>query len=206
MTSIDENIIILSKAVLSDQNSSAEQILADARGKADEIRKHAQERAAIEREKILEKAREEAERLRSQAVAITQLKARTMELDEREKIIESVFEIAGQKLASVQDSAGYDLLIQNLLREALSQLGASSAKVRADQQTSKVLSAALFEKLAINLKIHIELGEPLGKGAGVIVETTDGRRQYDNTFETRLKRLQDTLRSPVYHILMGETL
>ena len=52
----------------------------------------------------------------------------------------------------------------------------------------------------------MKLAHPLEKGTGVVVETHDGHLQYDNTLETRLNRLQNLLRSPVYHLLMGETI
>ena len=61
-------------------------------------------------------------------------------------------------------------------------------------------------RVSRDMKVKAKLGEPLKQGTGLIVETEDGRRQYDNTLETRLGRLQDTLRSPVYHLLMGEAL
>jgi len=206
MTSVDENVKILSRAVLSDVNSNAEQILAEARTKAGEIRVRAQEQAEAERARILDQAKVEAERVRSQAVAITQLKARTMELEQREKIIENVFETARQNLASVQDGSGYEQITQLLLREALNQLGAPAARIRADESTRKFLTSGMLDKISAELKIQLTQGETLKKGVGVIVETVDGRRQYDNTLETRLKRIQDTVRSPVYHILMGEPL
>jgi len=36
------------------------------------------------------------------------------------------------------------------------------------------------------------------------VSAADGKLNYDNTLETRLNRLQGTLRASVYKILMGE--
>jgi len=204
MTATDENVKILSRAVLGEVRDSAEKTLTEARLKADHIRKQALEQAASERAKIMEQAALEAERVRSQAVAITQLKARTLELEQREKLLVNVFETARQKLPELQKAAGYDQIAERLLREALKQLGAASVKVLADQETQKALSTDLLEKISSETKIKIGLGETLAQGIGVIVETEDGRRQYDNTLETRLKRMQDTLRTPVYHILMGE--
>ncbi len=52
--------------------------------------------------------------------------------------------------------------------------------------------------------VRLRAGEPLARGTGVVLETPDGHRRYDNTLETRLARMQDGLRAPVYHILMGE--
>lgn len=206
MKATDENINVLSHAVLSDVRGDAEQILADAKAKAEEIRKQAAEEAAAERAKILEKAAVEAERVRSQAIATTQLKARTMELEQRENLLNNVFETAQQKLSSAHNSSDYEKTANLLLREALTQLGASAALVRADATTQKFYTTSALEKLSKELEVKIKLGEPLSQGMGVVVETEDGHRQYDNTLETRLKRMRDTLRSPVYHILMGEAL
>jgi V/A-type H+-transporting ATPase subunit E len=204
MKSTDENIKGLSQAVLNDAHSDAEQILADAKAKAEEIRKQAAEQAAAERTKILEKATVEADRLRSQAVATTQLKARTTELAEREKLLNEVFEKAGQKISAADKNADYEKTANLLLREALTQLGTTAAVVHVDKATQKFLSTSTLEKLSKELNVKIKLGEPLSEGLGVVVETEDGHRQYDNTLETRLKRMRDSLRSPVYHILMGE--
>jgi len=200
----DENIKVLSHAVLSDVRGDAEQVLAEARAKADAIRAQAAEDAAAARAKIMEKAATDAERVRSQAIATTQLKARTMELEEREKLLNNVFQSAQEKLASVQQSRDYEKIAQGLLHEALTQLGTDTANVHADKATAKFFTNSLIESLSKELKVKIQLSEPLAKGMGVIVETADGHRQYDNTLETRLKRMRDALRSPVYHILMGE--
>jgi len=206
MKTTEEDIKALSRAVISDARGDADQNLTDARAKADAIRKQAEQDAAAERDRILQKASQEAARLRGQAVASAQLKARTTELEQREKLLAQVFETARQQLSSVQKSTDYEKTAQRLLNEALVQLGADKVKVRADATTQKLFSAAVLEKISKELKIEAKLGEPLEKGTGVIVETEDGRRQYDNTLETRLARLQDTLRSPVFHLLMGEPL
>lgn len=206
MISTDENIKMLSRAVLGEARADAEKILAEAKAKADELRKQAQVQANAERAKILDQACSVADRVGRQGIAIAQLKARTMELEQREKLIKNVFETARQKLDSVQSRADYEKITQHLLREALSQLGALSARVRADPETQKLITSAMLKTISTDLKMQIQLGEPLKQGTGLVVETDDGRRQYDNTMETRLKRLKDTLRGPVYHLLMGENL
>lgn len=204
MKPTDDNIKGLSSAVLSDVRGNAEQALTDAKAKAELIRKQAADQAAAERAQIMAKASVEAERIRSQAIATTQLKARTQELEEREALLNSVFDAAAEKLTTVQKSSDYEKTAQLLLREAVVQIGANVVKVHADQATGKFITHSVIEKLAKELNIKIQIDEPLAKGTGVVVETEDGHRQYDNTLETRLKRMRDTLRAPVYHILMGE--
>jgi vacuolar-type H+-ATPase subunit E/Vma4 len=56
------------------------------------------------------------------------------------------------------------------------------------------------------LNVQIEMADALVKSSGVLVETTDGHLQYENTLDDRLNRLENELRSPVYHILIGEAL
>jgi V/A-type H+-transporting ATPase subunit E len=206
MKSPDENIKVLSHAVLSDVREDVERAVSEAKAKAENIRQNAKERAEAERSRILEQANRETDRVRSQAVAVAQLKARTMQLEQREKLLDSVFSTARQKLTAMQRDSDYERVAERLLREALTQLGASTVKVRADQTTQELFTTSMLEKLSKDLKVSIQLEEPLEQGTGVIVETIDGHRQYDNTLETRLKRMQDSLRTSVYHILMGETI
>jgi vacuolar-type H+-ATPase subunit E/Vma4 len=47
-------------------------------------------------------------------------------------------------------------------------------------------------------------GENLEEGTGVVVNAAGGKLHYDNTLETRLSRMQGSLRSSVYKVLMGE--
>ena len=206
MKATDENIKVLSSAVLRDVRGDADQILADARTKADEIRRRAQEQAEAERAQILEQATVETDQIRGQVVATNQLKARTMQLEQREKLLEEVFNTVKQRLPSVLRGSDYEKIGQRLLREAITQLGVSTVIVRADSETLKSLSTRVLEDISKETGMQIRLGDPLEKGLGVVAETEDKRRQYDNTLETRLRRMQDTLRSSVYRILMGEAL
>ena len=192
--------------MLGDAKKEAEQILADAKAKTDAIRHKTEEKAAAERAQILERANQEADRLRGQVVATTQMKARTMELDHREKLLDKVFKTAHQQLADVVKRSDYNIIAQRLLHEALTQLNPPNAKIRADKITQGFLTQPVLDEISKELNIRLSLGDPLTKGIGVFIETEDGHLQYDNTLETRLSRLQNGLRPPVYRILIGETL
>jgi len=207
MKSVEENIEALSRAMLSEAKAEAELIKTDAQAKADAIRQKAQAQTAGERSEILDRARQEAERLRGQVVATTQMKARTLELDHREKLLQSVFTSALQELHSVEQWNNYQEIALSLVREALLQLNSNKMKIRVDEYTKKFLTDQVLEEISKELKVHVSFGKPLDlQGTGVIVETDDGHLQFDNTLETRLTRLQNTLRSPVYRILIGETI
>jgi vacuolar-type H+-ATPase subunit E/Vma4 len=205
MRADEETIEALKRAIFRDVQDEAGQIQADGKEKAEAILKRAEEQAELERKQILERARQEAERLRGQVIASAQLKARTLQLEHREKLLEKAFQGARERLGSLQKRSDYDKIAVQLLREAVVQLNASEAHIRADARTQKILDGAM-EGLSKELNFKPSVKETLEQGTGVIVETADGHLHYDNTLETRLERLKDSLRSPVHQVLMGEKL
>ncbi len=206
MVPVDGNMDSLTQAVLSEARTEADQVIANAREKADGIHKRAEQEAENERKEILERARQDAERLHRQAIATAHIQARTQQLENREKLLEKVFTAAQQQLPSVQQWSDYDKLVRHLLKEAIQRLGAPLVLVQADPTTLQCLTKEVQDQIAKELHVELRMKEPLKQGIGVIVETEDGRRRYDNTLGTRLNRMQDALRNPVYHILMGESL
>lgn len=199
-----QDIEMLERAILTEVRDEAEQIKAEAKEKADAIRKRAQEQAEAERKTILDRAREEADRLRGQAVATAQLKARSLQLTHREQLLERVFKSVKEKLPEVQNRPDYDEIVAMLLREALTQLRVNKAEVRGDEVTHKILRRGALREVSKDLNGEFKDGDVLEEGTGVVVDAADGKIHYDNTLETRLNRLQGTLRSAVYQMLIGE--
>ncbi len=202
----DDNIQRLSREIIQQAEADAEKILAEAKVKAEQIRNHAQEVIAADKKRILEQAKNDADRIRGQAIATAQLNARTLILESREKLLVSVFESSMEKIPSVQNYSDYPAIVENMALEAITQLNVKKVILHADKVTNDLLKDSVLKKISTKFDGTIELGEPLKKGTGIIAETADGHLNYDNTLETRLRRLEGELRSPVYHLLMGETL
>ncbi len=205
MMKATENSETLSQAILSEAQAEVETILAGARAKADGILQQAQEKAAAERKAILERGAQEAARLRGQAVATAQLKARALELEHREKLLNEVFDAARGRLPAITAAPTYPQLAGRLLAEAVSALKVSQVKIHTDPLTAAVLTPEVLEALSRDLQVEIVVGEPLAQNTGVVVESSDGHMNFDNTLENRLSRLQGTLRFPVYQLLVGES-
>ena len=204
MRPAEENVELLSRAILKEAEVDAQQLREEAEAKADAIRQRAQEEAEKVRQEILERAQQEADRLRSQTVASAQLKARTMQLEHREKLLDRVFHTAQEKLPEVQKRPDYDQLAAKLLREALMQLRVKKAEIRADKRTQELLEKQVLNEISGELKGEFTIGETLEEGTGIVVNAADGKLHYDNTLETRLERLQGTLRASVHKVLTGE--
>jgi V-type H+-transporting ATPase subunit E len=205
MAPVDESIEMLSQAVMREAQSQAEQVLSRAKEDARKIMEDAQDQADAERKAILERASQDEERTRRQMIASAQIKARTLQLKKREEILDKVFGEANQQLSSLQQWSDYDRIILYLLREALMSLQTDSAMIQADKETLQYLTDHALEEISKELNVKVQVKGPLNQGIGVIVETEDGRRRFDNTLETRLNRMKDALRAPVYRILVGET-
>ena len=199
-----QDIEMLERAILTEARDEAEQIKAEAREKAEAIRKRAQEQAESERNAILERAKQDADRLRGQAVATAQLKARSAQLTSREQLLDGVFQAVKEKLLEIQKRPDYDAIAAMMLREALTQLSVTKAQIRADEATQRSLKKGALDEISKELKGEFTLGDVLEEGMGVVVDAADGKIHYDNTLETRLNRLQSTLRSSVYQMLTGE--
>lgn len=201
MKTVAEDIELLEQAIMLEAKDEAEQLQVEAKEKADAIRKRAQAEAESEAKAILDRAKQEADRLKSQATATVQLKARSAQLEAREKLLDSVFEEVKKQLDGVKKRSDYAEIVKSLTREALTQLNAKEAEIRADESTQKVLK---LDEVAKELNGKFTSGAKLDEGTGVLVSASGGKLNYDNTLETRLSRLQGTLRSSVYKVLMGE--
>ena len=203
MKSEAEDIEMLARAIMLEAEAEAAELQVEAKQKADSVRKRAQEQAESEARVILDRARQDAERLRSQSVATMQLAARSTQLESREKLLDAVFDAAKKQLEAVKKRPDYAEIAARLLREALSQLRVNKAEVRADETTQKSLKKTIDE-LAKEMNAEFAMGTALSEGTGVVVDAADGKLHYDNTLETRLSRMQSTLRSAVHKVLMGE--
>jgi V/A-type H+-transporting ATPase subunit E len=199
-----QDIEMLSRAVLTEARDEAEQIKAEAREKAEAIRKRAQEQAEQERKAILDHARDDAERLRGQSAATAQLKARSLQLTHREQLLERVFKTVRERLPEVQKHPDYEQIATQLLREALVQLRVNKAQIKADKTTQTILEKSALREISRELNGQFTSAGLLEEGTGIIVDAADGKLNYDNTLETRLQRLEGTLRAAVYKILTGE--
>jgi vacuolar-type H+-ATPase subunit E/Vma4 len=199
-----QDIDMLARAILAEARDEAEQVKAEAQQKAEAIRKRAREQAEQERKAILDRAREDAERLRGQGVATAQLKARSVQLTNREQLLDRVFKTVRERLPELQKRPDYQEIAAQLLREALVQLRVNKAQVRADKATQSILEKKALNELSKELNGQFTSAGVLEEGTGIIVDAADGKLNYDNTLETRLQRLEGTLRAAVYKMLIGE--
>lgn len=202
---IDESIQELSRAVMNEAKTNAEKIKAEAIEKAALIQQEAQNKANMEREQKIALAKKEAAGIKKQQVASMKLKAQMLWIDRREKMLDNVFSVARERIVNITQWTNYEDIAVQLVKEAVENLQCTEARIFADSKTLSILTEKKLQTIAKEMNYKLVLGDELKEGTGIVVESMDGHRQFDNTFEARLDHLQDSLRAPVYHVLLGET-
>jgi vacuolar-type H+-ATPase subunit E/Vma4 len=117
-----------------------------------------------------------------------------------------VFAEAHERLPHLVERPDYRDVVFALVREAVIRLNTAELLVRMDTATRRILTDATLDQVSREMGVELQAGDPLEHGVGVVVETPDGHRRYDNTLDSRLTEMQQPLRAPVYHLLMGEDL
>ena len=195
----------LRETIMTEAKRDRQRILSTAQGQVDEIREQAESDATSERDRIVETAEVKAARIKREAVGSAGLEARAFKTRRRESLIQCVFDEALERLANPSELEDYKSVVEGLVAEASEHLGGLDVvKVSGDKATLDLMDREFLDNLGEVIGYHIEVGEPLLEGTGIILESPDGRLRYDNTFQTRLSRMRSALRASVYRILMGE--
>jgi vacuolar-type H+-ATPase subunit E/Vma4 len=170
----------------------AERIAATAGAEADALR------AAAHKEGV-ERGQRQAARL----LAAAEAKSRREWLLERETLIEEAITRARSQLQRFTQMPGAREILIELIREGLRVLPSEPVRVSVPEGCQQLLDEAAAASLAADgRKIHVET-DPVLAG-GVILETLDGRRRFDNSFDARIRRAAKRLRRLAADTLFGE--
>jgi V/A-type H+-transporting ATPase subunit E len=194
----------LEEAVMEEAQERAREILSDAQDRAEQLRQHNERDVEAKRAAIVRRAEAKAEALRNDAAAEGHLQAQNYKLKHRESLLDRVFDQVHKRLVSLVERDDYLDLVEAFIREAVVRLEEEAVRVRTGQRTDAILDDAALDALTEDLGVTLKRGEPLPDCEGVLIETLDEHRQYDNTLDSRLDRMQEELRAPVFHLLMGK--
>jgi vacuolar-type H+-ATPase subunit E/Vma4 len=184
--------------ILNDAKRKAERTLTRAKRDAAKAHEQAADEQKTEREQALARATERADARCRAILATVSQEVRQRRLRARENIIEQCLDEA---LAGAAGLSGDDAKtsLGGLLAEAVQALGPGEAVVRVRPEDAAAISAEFLSSLGVDpATLTVQTDESLG--GGVIVESADGRRQFDNTYATRRERLREQLRT----LLAGE--
>jgi V/A-type H+-transporting ATPase subunit E len=199
-----QGVDALRQAILNQARSQARDLLRSAQAVVQSVRQQAEEEAETTRQEIVGRARRETALEKQRLISAARLEVRRRLLAQREEHIATVLSAAREQLAELRRSPDYAGVLRHLIVEAASALGGGELVASGGEPETALLKESLLAEIASELERETTLrrGELLrDTTGGILVERADGRMRYDNTFDGRLARSRDQLRSEVYRIL-----
>jgi len=195
-----ENLNKIVSKIRKDAQAEASKIIEKARKQAEEIRREAEREAEKKYSEMISSYQREAEQEKQRIVANAKLKARKIVLDAREEVISEAFSEAVERLKNLPRDKYREVLL-NLIKEGVEAIQ-GDAEVLLRKEDSRLITSTMLKELSSELGFQIKKSkERISAIGGVVVRSSDGRIEVDNTFETRLERQKDELRKEVAKVL-----
>jgi vacuolar-type H+-ATPase subunit E/Vma4 len=201
---------VLQQEILSDGRRRAERIIQAARAQADKAL--ADRRAAVEAEVagVVAEGRRRAERRADMVLRTVDQEVSRRKLAAREALIQEVLEQARKELEGLSGDRYGELAVE-LAESAIRGMCATDFLVQVVAPDENGLNVnALADRIVSGLaregrRVSLRAEGLSGGSKGVIVLSADGRLRWDNTIESRLRRLRRQIRARVAPILLEES-
>lgn len=170
------------------------------------------ERAKQNAKRILTEAKEEAQRIkqaeiakvtaglegeRSKVLNIARLAVKKEVIRAKEEVIQEVFSETENRLKRLGESSDYPRILESLILETLQDVE-GKIKVEVDKKDLS-LAKSILDKKGIDYSLE---ADPSSR-AGIQVTTEDGRITITNTFDSRLEKVRQFLKSEITTVLFG---
>ena len=214
----DEGVDKIISHIEAEAEKEISEILLKAQAEADKIRKAAQEKAEREAERILSNGKRVASLEGQRIIAETRIDVRRKKMDAQEEAIAASFEEAKKALAELAEKGKRDNLVYkdimfDLIASASEVVAGNKLELVFNQRDSKTFNKEMLREASelvkkrsgrdISLALTDETIQHLG---GVVVRDMEKQVEVDNTLETRLNRLKESIRVDVAKILFGDRL
>src|ERR1700756_2093367 len=199
-----ESLEKLQNRILSDARLKAEEIIKDTQTKAQHILEEAKQRAQRESEELIAKANVEAENIRRSILSAKVRVNRLRILDEKNRIVQEIIRSVEDQLSSIAKSNHFEDTAQRFVTEAVKAVDSDQPIVTigfkdATKKNLDGISKALPKggKLVIDEK-------PIDVFGGVVATDPEGKVVFNNTFKSRLERLDNQLLTLISSTVFGE--
>ncbi len=212
----DEGVDKIISHIEAEAEKEISEILLKAQAEADKIRKAAQEKAEREAERILSNGKRVASLEGQRIIAETRIDVRRKKMDAQEEAIAASFEEAKKALEELAEKGKRDNLVYkdimfDLIASASEVVAGNKLELVFNQRDSKTFNKEMLREATelvkkrsgrdISLALTDETIQHLG---GVVVRDMEKQVEVDNTLETRVNRLKESIRVDVAKILFGD--
>src|SRR5947209_12049410 len=201
---MSESLEKLQNRILSDARQKAEETIKYAKAKAQQILEEARQRAQKESEEIITKANLEAESIRRSILSSKVRVNRLRILDEKNRIVQNIIHGVEDRLSSISKSEQFEETAQRFVTQAMKAVDTDQPVVRIGcRDISKRNLDGISRILPKGGKLVID-EKPIEDLGGVVATDPEGRVVFNNTFKSRLERLDNQLLTLISSTVFGE--
>jgi V/A-type H+/Na+-transporting ATPase subunit E len=194
----------LQNRILSDARQKADETIKEAEAKAEQILEEAKARAKREADETIAKTNIEAESIRrsilSSKVRVNRLKI----LDEKNRIVQHVISSVEERLLGIADTPEFAEIAKHFISEAVNAVDSEQPVINLGfKEASKKSLDSITNSFSKNSKVVFE-DQPIEGLGGVIASDSEGRVKFNNSFKSRLERLDSKLLTLISATIFGE--
>jgi vacuolar-type H+-ATPase subunit E/Vma4 len=197
----------IKEEILKDARAKADKILAKARSTEEAILLGAKNKALDYYNTAIAEAQTRAEQEKKRIFGNLPLEEQRIVRRARENVIEKAIQEALQ-IISLGEKFDYPASLKLLIMEGALALGEDVIICRIRKEDQQILSEAFVKSIQDEIstqshnkaKIRIVVDEGQRR-AGVILESADSRKVFDNTYHARFKRMKDEIRLKIAELL-----
>lgn len=193
----------LQNRILSDAKQKADEIVRDGEEKAEQILEEARARAKRESDEIITKANLESEAIRRSILSSKVRANRLKILDEKNRIVQNVLANVEDRLAGIAESPEFAKTAQRFVAEAVKAVDSDHPIVTLGFKGASKKNLDSISNAAKNGKIVFE-DKPIDELGGVIATDSEAHVLYNNSFKSRLERLDNQLLTLISATIFGE--
>jgi vacuolar-type H+-ATPase subunit E/Vma4 len=194
----------LQNRILSDARLKADETIKEARAEAQHLLEEGRQRAQKESDEIIAKANVEAESIRRSILSSKVRVNRLRILDEKNRIVQDIIHDVEDQLSSIAKSEQFEDTAQRFVAEAVKAVDSDQPIVRIGfKNATKKNLDGISRVLPKGGKLVID-EKPIDEFGGVVATDPEGRVVFNNTFKSRLERLDNQLLTLIASAVFGE--
>ncbi len=201
---MSESLDKLQNRILSDAKLKADAIVRDGESNADRVLSEARQKVQKEADEITAKAKLEAEAIRRSILSSKVRANRLKILDEKNRIVQEVVRAVENRLAGIAGSSRFDEAAQRFVAEAVKAVGSDQPVIRLGfRDAAKKDLDSVSKMVPKGAKLVFEQ-DPIDGLGGVVASDPEGRVIFNNSFRSRLERLDSRLLTLISATIFGE--
>lgn len=169
--------------ILNEAEQKSDQIITEAEEEAEKIIEEAENKADSIREKAEKEAEERAESIHDKILSNARMQAKQIKLEEKQKHLDTAFQGFRDEVENLSREER-DKFVDSCLERASFEVGT----VKGSPEFKDAVSSASFEEADID---------------GIILESKDGERRMDFTFDRIVQDYREKLRRDVSQVLLN---